>query len=115
MASSRLSAISDDIPERCLKALPATDADYALLPLSCIGRHLPHGICPFPLHLLYQMYIVTIGLIKMAEFLVVEEILLFSVCNTKKKYKTTFFPQKSITFAYVVGHKPGHTASIYRL
>ena len=51
----------------------------------------------------------------MAEFLVVEEILLFSVCNTKKKYKTTFFPQKSITFAYVVGHKPGHTASIYRL
>ena len=68
-----------------------------------------------PLHLLYQMYIVTIGLIKMAEFLVVEDILLFSVCNTKKKYKTTFFPQKSITFAYVVGHKPGHTASIYRL
>ena len=46
------------------------------------------------LHLLYQMYIVTIGLIKMAEFLVVEEILLFSVCNTKKKYKTTIFSTK---------------------
>lgn len=84
-------------------------------PCHVSGDTLPHGICPFPLHLLYQMYIVTIGLIKMAEFLVVEEILLFSVCNTKKKYKTTFFPQKSITFAYVVGHKPGHTASFYRL
>ena len=58
------------------------------------------------------MYIVTIGLIKMAEFLVVEDILLFSNYNTKKKYKTTKKKKKSITFAYVVGYKPGHTASI---